>query len=287
MLEQQRTIELNGHDLAFAIQGAGTPIIFLHGIGGCRHFFTHYTFPSFTSLGMLIAPDLPGYDDTEPLPASASASEYAEFIADFIDSLGVGKCHLVGLSFGGTIALHIALRRPDLVRSVCASGPVVNGRTMFSPLVKCGLVAALKALSAPPCQPMAVLLRRVLAREVTMTTIGRLTNPVDLELLGPEYPALAAHAASSLSPQTYARNILDLLQTDIRQDLKNLAVPVLITDGHAIHRKSVTRDHTILDLFPGSHSYYRGIANAGHLAPYTQPGELAHMWQEFRIAVES
>ena len=44
-------------------------------------------------------------------------------MAGIIEALGVGPAHVVGSSFGASIALSLASRRPDLVRSVAAHEP--------------------------------------------------------------------------------------------------------------------------------------------------------------------
>ncbi|MCY6383579.1 alpha/beta fold hydrolase [Hoeflea prorocentri] len=71
----------------------------------------------------VMAPDLPGYgapslDDA----GSAGTQPIAERIVRQVETFGV-PVHLVGHSFGATVALKIALMRPDLIKSLTLYEP--------------------------------------------------------------------------------------------------------------------------------------------------------------------
>jgi 3-oxoadipate enol-lactonase len=62
--------------------------------------------------------DMPGYG-LSPAPAYALTFPLlADAVAGFIDALGATEAHVVGLSMGGQIALHTALRHANRVRSL-------------------------------------------------------------------------------------------------------------------------------------------------------------------------
>jgi len=60
--------------------------------------------------------------------APSTAGEHAEDLADLVAALAGGEpAHLFGVSFGGVVALELARRRPELVRSVALFEPAVAG----------------------------------------------------------------------------------------------------------------------------------------------------------------
>ncbi len=76
----------------------------------------------------VLAPDLLGYGDSEPWP-DGKPFHFRQDI-DFLESLLDGDeepVHLAGHSYGGFLALQLALRRPELVRSIAVYEPVAFG----------------------------------------------------------------------------------------------------------------------------------------------------------------
>jgi pimeloyl-ACP methyl ester carboxylesterase len=73
-----------------------------------------------------LAPDLLGYDAATPWPLGAPTSLEAEArrIGALIDTLDVDAVHLVGHSYGGSVALQVALQRPQRVASLTLYEPV-------------------------------------------------------------------------------------------------------------------------------------------------------------------
>ncbi len=97
------------------------PIVFLHAVG--------------IDLGMwgqqieamqkhhdVIAYDLPGHGLSEKLAGDLTFENFADVISKSIENLNCGPVNLAGISFGGMIAQKIAIRRPDLVKSLSLIG---------------------------------------------------------------------------------------------------------------------------------------------------------------------
>lgn len=75
--------------------------------------------PDFT----ILAPDLLGY--AQPWP-DGEPFHFRQDL-DYLETLFDEPVHLVGHSYGGFLALQLALRRPDKVRSIAAYEPVAFG----------------------------------------------------------------------------------------------------------------------------------------------------------------
>jgi pimeloyl-ACP methyl ester carboxylesterase len=96
--------------------GSGTPIVLLHGLGGSSDWF-RYNIEVLAESHLVAAADLVGFGRTHahrPLVFE----EIAALLARWIESSFDGPVHLAGNSMGGHIAIHVAAKRPDLVRSL-------------------------------------------------------------------------------------------------------------------------------------------------------------------------
>ena len=94
----------------------GTPVLLLHGAGiDCASLSYG---PVICDLGRrcrVYAPDWPGYGRSDKPEIKYTTAYYIRFLGDLMDSLGLGKASLIGLSMGGAVALGMALQRPDRV----------------------------------------------------------------------------------------------------------------------------------------------------------------------------
>jgi pimeloyl-ACP methyl ester carboxylesterase len=75
--------------------------------------------------------DLPGMALPPSLmPRDATFPQLADYVAHVADALGVEGAVVVGHSLGGGVALHLALRRPDLVEGLVLLAPAALGRSL-------------------------------------------------------------------------------------------------------------------------------------------------------------
>ncbi|HEX9986130.1 MAG TPA: alpha/beta hydrolase [Thermoanaerobaculia bacterium] len=77
----------------------------------------------------VLTPDLLGYAPDAPWPDGKPFHfrEDLDYLEALLDQAPGEGAHLVGHSYGGFLALQLALRRPDLVRSIAAYEPVAFG----------------------------------------------------------------------------------------------------------------------------------------------------------------
>lgn len=66
----------------------------------------------------VVAWDAPGTGGSSDAPEWFRFDEYADCLAAFIEALGLGRPHIVGLSWGSSLALALYGRRPDLPRTL-------------------------------------------------------------------------------------------------------------------------------------------------------------------------
>jgi pimeloyl-ACP methyl ester carboxylesterase len=89
-----------------------------------------------------VAVDLPGSGFSPPPKTGAgySVTGHAGTVARLIETLGAGPVHLVGNSMGGAVAVRLAARRPDLVRTLTLISPAlpdhkVRGSVVHFPVI--------------------------------------------------------------------------------------------------------------------------------------------------------
>ena len=113
----------DGVKLHYESAGSGTPIVFVHEFGG-NHWSWEPQMNFFTRRHQCLTFAARGFPPSE-IPqdvTSYSQARAADDIFDIMDSAGLARAHLVGLSMGGFAVLHAGLRRPERVLSVCAAG---------------------------------------------------------------------------------------------------------------------------------------------------------------------
>lgn len=112
-----QTTTVDGREAFYGAAGAGLAVVFLHGWALGHHSYRR-ALKRLVNLGCrVIAPALPGFGGTPNLPASPTFSGYADWVAKFLDAVGVEEpAFVVGHSFGGGVAIKLAHDHPERVR---------------------------------------------------------------------------------------------------------------------------------------------------------------------------
>jgi pimeloyl-ACP methyl ester carboxylesterase len=119
-----KTISVDGQQISYLDSaGEGRPVVFVHGNSASSRTWLGVLEGSFGREFRCLAIDLPGHGDSAPAADQAiySLPGYADVVAGFASSLGVGDAVFVGWSLGGHIVLEAA---PLLPR---AAGYVIFG----------------------------------------------------------------------------------------------------------------------------------------------------------------
>lgn len=98
----------------FLEQGAGLPIVLIHGGGTWLYSFRHNLEP-LAGFARVLALDVPGHGYTERTHSDAlyDLETTDQVLLEFLDAEGIGQAALVGQSWGGTWAHHFAQRYPN------------------------------------------------------------------------------------------------------------------------------------------------------------------------------
>lgn len=112
---------INGVRLHHEERGSGEPILCIHGAGSSTLLWTD-AIETLARLGRVIAYDRRGCSRSErPDPYErTSVAEHADDAAALLDALDAAPAVVIGRSYGGTVAMDLALRYPDRVRALVA-----------------------------------------------------------------------------------------------------------------------------------------------------------------------
>ena len=102
-------ITVQGLKIAYDAAGEGAPLLLLHGWGVERSVFMSLQ-QYFARQMRVWRMDLPGFGASAKPPAVWGVSDYADFVEDFCLALGIKNPSLLGHSFGGRVAIHLAAR---------------------------------------------------------------------------------------------------------------------------------------------------------------------------------
>ncbi|MGE0717536.1 MAG: alpha/beta fold hydrolase [Alphaproteobacteria bacterium] len=121
-----RCVRASCHTLSIRETGQGTPLVLLHGIGsGSLSWAGQYD--AFAARHRVIAWDMPGYGGSAPVAAAEPcAADYADALADLLDTLDIATADVFGHSLGALIAAAFAHRHAARVRSLVLGSPATG-----------------------------------------------------------------------------------------------------------------------------------------------------------------
>jgi 4-hydroxybenzoate-CoA ligase len=126
---------VNGVELEYELKGAGEPVLLIHGSHLAGSFIPLLAQPSMSEGYMLIRYHRRGFYDSAPATGPCSIADQAADAKALLEHLRVDAAHVVGHSYGGAIALQLALDAPERVHSLALLEPAVlsvpRGRVVF------------------------------------------------------------------------------------------------------------------------------------------------------------
>jgi pimeloyl-ACP methyl ester carboxylesterase len=97
--------------------GSGPAVVLLHGMAASWHWWLE-NIPALAQHHRVIAVDLPGFGNSEQLPAPAEMATQARTVLDLLGQLGIESATVTGHSMGGLVALEMFGADPRRVRNL-------------------------------------------------------------------------------------------------------------------------------------------------------------------------
>ena len=208
-------IEVDGRPIAFERAGSGgAAVVLLHGYVGDGPATWRRQLEALSDEYTVVAWDAPGAGASADPPESFGMAGYADCLAGFIAALGLDRPHVVGLSFGGALALAFAARHPGIARTLVVVSGYAGWAGSLPPLeAEQRLDQALALSRLPPTQVVDALLPTMFAITPDPATVERFA--ASLRAVHPQGFRAMARAAAE----------------DLRDALPDIDVPTLLVYG--------------------------------------------------------
>jgi len=262
-----RRIAVNGVNLAVDVRGQGAAILLIHGYPLDHTIWDH---PLAQLDGwMRIAPDLRGMGQSDAPDLGYSMATYADDLLALLNTLGVDRVVLCGLSMGGYIAFEILRRARERVRGLVlvntrAEADTADGR-------KARDAAAGQVREGGAAAIASAMLPRMLARQNAAENPALSDRVYRMMAATPVAGVLGAIGAMRDRPDSFP--VLPTLG----------GLPALVIVGDDDQLTPEDRARAMADALPGARLSV--IPGAGHLTPLERPEAVTNLLAEFLAGI--
>lgn len=246
--------EIDGLRVRHVRQGAGAPVVVLHGWGASIETVASIV-SALSGIAEVHALDLPGFGQSQAPPVPWGVDDYRRFLSSFMDAVGIAApAALIGHSNGGRVAIALAAAQPQRVtRMILVDSAGIRpkrGPTYYRKvgMAKVGKHAA-RRLGAP-------------GRRLRDALVGRAAS-ADYAAAAPEMRA------------TFVR----LVNADLRELMPQVRVPTLLVWGEQDTATPLADAHLMERLIPDAGLVV--FEGAGHYSYLDQPARFARIARHF------
>jgi pimeloyl-ACP methyl ester carboxylesterase len=215
-------VEVEGLTLNYDVQGEGETLLLIPYLSADHACFA-FQLPAYAEHFRCLALDLPGTGESDGPPGPYSTEGYAEQVAAFLTAIGIEHAHVAGVSLGAGVAMHLAARDPDRVRSLSLHSAWDRSDAYLRTVVDlwCTLASSLPTVADMVVQaifPLAFTPELYVRRPELVATLvefvrGRPAQPVDAFLAQAE--AALEHDASAVLAEIAAPTLITFGARDL------------------------------------------------------------------------
>jgi pimeloyl-ACP methyl ester carboxylesterase len=258
----------NGQKLYFEVHGEGPPLVLVMGIGYDATLWTLAQVPALSKKFRVVTFDNRDAGRSSKATGAYGTADMADDVAGLMDSLDLGRAHVLGLSMGGLIAQELALRhagRVDrLVLSGCGAAPA---RVAFDPIRTWSWVKAndrngeVFAGQQFTWLFSSAFLRNREAVQQTIALLSSNPNPV--------------------GPEAYGRQAAAYLQHDALDRLERIGAPTLVVVGEQDLLTPPWVCREVASKIPGATFKVIQGDGSSHLVPLERPNDFNELVTAF------
>jgi pimeloyl-ACP methyl ester carboxylesterase len=251
--------------------GAGPPLIFIHGLGGCWQNWL-LNIPAFMETHRVIALDLPGFGESQMPAEEVSIRGYAKVVDALCAELGIESVSVVGNSMGGFVGAELALSFPTRVQKlvlVAAAGLSIEYRRREPLVTLARLWGASATWIGARGRPV---ITRPRMRRLGMQLLVRYPEKLS--------PALTYELVRGTGAPGFIPALKALLDHSYRDQLPQIEVPVLVVWGRndMLVPRGDAREYVELI---GSNARREMFENTGHLPMIERPTRFNRLVADF------
>lgn len=255
MIMERKELQFGRLRIAYVQAGKGPPLALLHGglddsrswrrqIEGLEDEFT------------VLAWDAPGSGGSSDVPESWRMADFADAAAAWLHAIGIERAHVLGLSWGSSVAIELYRRHPQLPSSLILASAYAGWAGSLPPEeTTARLDGILAAASLPPEE---------LLKGWSGIFSGRASRELREELL-----AIWEDNAGVRNPGGYRAMAFSMAEADLRDVLPRIRVPTLLLYGDLDQRSPLRVANDLHAGIPRSRLVV--IQGAGHLANAEAP----------------
>lgn len=260
-------VEIDGLRIAYRLAGEGQPVVFLHGFFGDHRVWRRQI--ELANEYQVVAWDAPGCGGSSVPPETWRLRDYAVCLSAFIHELGLARPHLVGNSFGGSLALQLYALDPSLPRSLVLADTYAGWSGSFAPeVVEQRLAGSLRDLGLP--------VEQVVAKWVPGFVTAAAPTSVVQEL---------GEIIRDFNPEGMTVMIRALAEADLREVLPRVEAPTLLVWGGEDVRSPLQVADAIHGQMTGSRLVV--MPAVGHLSHVEAPERFNQELRSFLASVST
>ena len=227
----------------------GPPLLLLHGLPGDSRIWRRQL-DDFADECTVVAWDAPGCGESADPSPDFDLHDIADYLARFIDTLELGRPHVLGLSWGGGLALELYRRWPTTVGTLLLASAYAGwAGSLPAEAVAQRLDAYLEAARRPAAEAMRGWMPSMFSAAVPAEVASE-----TLEILSGFHPRGLTLLARSFA------------ETDLRDMLGSIAVPTLLLYGDADTRAPLRVAEDLASQIPGSTlAVMPGVGHLGNI----------------------
>jgi len=261
-------IKENDLSVAYKKAGNGPVLILLHGFTIDSRIWE----PQINKLSEIftvIAWDAPGAGQSSDPPEKFSLSDWADCLSGLLDSIGVEKAHILGLSWGGILAQEFYRRHPGYVLSLVLVDTYAGWRgSLPKPIVEERLTTCLQDASLPPNEFVHKYLQGMFSDSPSPEALEKLEKIM-----------------SGFHPIGFRLMAISSANTDTRDLLPSIKVPTLLIWGESDKRSPISVAHQMHAAIPGSKLEI--IMGTGHVSNLEAPAQFNEIVTGFCLSLSN